>query len=51
MLPVMDELIGVMCNISKANSHIAMLSRTHGQVDDFNCTCRGLLDIALQLVV
>ncbi|GFY83523.1 L-Aspartase-like family protein [Actinidia rufa] len=31
MLPVMDELIGAMCNISKVNSHIAMLSRTHGQ--------------------
>ncbi|PSS32551.1 Adenylosuccinate lyase [Actinidia chinensis var. chinensis] len=33
MLPVMDELIGAMCNISKANSHIAMLSRTHGQIE------------------
>lgn len=32
IFPVMDELIKVICNMAKDNAHIAMLSRTHGQV-------------------
>jgi adenylosuccinate lyase len=32
IFPVMDELIKAICNISKDNAHIPMLSRTHGQV-------------------
>lgn len=32
MFPVMDELIDAICNMAKDNAHIAMLSRTHGQV-------------------
>ncbi|XP_057510540.1 uncharacterized protein LOC130792916 isoform X3 [Actinidia eriantha] len=31
MFPVMDELIRAICNMAKASSHVAMLSRTHGQ--------------------
>ena len=32
LLPVMDELIGAMCNMAQEYAHIPMLSRTHGQV-------------------
>lgn len=32
IFPVMDDLIKAICNMAKANAHIPMLSRTHGQV-------------------
>ncbi|KNA20703.1 hypothetical protein SOVF_049920 [Spinacia oleracea] len=31
LFPVMDEVIGAMCNMAKEYAHIPMLSRTHGQ--------------------
>ncbi|XP_041011625.1 adenylosuccinate lyase-like [Juglans microcarpa x Juglans regia] len=31
IFPLMDELIGEICNTAKDNAHISMLSRTHGQ--------------------
>ncbi|XP_059666371.1 uncharacterized protein LOC132312135 [Cornus florida] len=31
IFPVMDDLIKAICTIAKANAHIPMLSRTHGQ--------------------
>ncbi|KAI8029363.1 Adenylosuccinate lyase [Camellia lanceoleosa] len=31
IFPVMDELIEAICNMAKANAHVPMLSRTHGQ--------------------
>ncbi|KAB1217782.1 Adenylosuccinate lyase [Morella rubra] len=31
IFPVMDDLIKAICNMAKANAHIPMLSRTHGQ--------------------
>lgn len=33
MLPIMDELIYVMCDMATKTSNISMLSRTHGQVN------------------
>ncbi|KAL7219852.1 hypothetical protein ACSBR2_012838 [Camellia fascicularis] len=31
IFPVMDELIKAVCDMAKANAHVPMLSRTHGQ--------------------
>ncbi|GMP55574.1 hypothetical protein CsSME_00020346 [Camellia sinensis var. sinensis] len=31
IFPVMDELINAVCDMAKANAHVPMLSRTHGQ--------------------
>ncbi|KAL6977441.1 pectate lyase [Sarracenia purpurea var. burkii] len=31
IFPAMDELTKAICNMAKANAHVAMLSRTHGQ--------------------
>ncbi|XP_077241309.1 uncharacterized protein LOC143881872 [Tasmannia lanceolata] len=31
ILPVMDKMLDVICNMAKENAHIPMLSRTHGQ--------------------
>ncbi|KAL7229068.1 hypothetical protein ACSBR2_007709 [Camellia fascicularis] len=33
IFPVMDELIEAICNMAKANAHVPMLSRTHGQIE------------------
>ena len=33
LFPVMDEVVGAMCDMSKKYAHIPMLSRTHGQVN------------------
>lgn len=32
ILPVMDDLINAIYTMAKANAHVPMLSRTHGQV-------------------
>lgn len=32
LFPVMDEVIGALCDMAKEYAHIPMLSRTHGQV-------------------
>ncbi|KAL2933075.1 Adenylosuccinate lyase [Bienertia sinuspersici] len=31
LFPVMDDVIGAMCNMAKEYAHVPMLSRTHGQ--------------------
>ncbi|XP_028058958.1 uncharacterized protein LOC114262762 isoform X2 [Camellia sinensis] len=33
IFPVMDELIKAVCDMAKANAHVPMLSRTHGQIE------------------
>lgn len=38
ILPVMDDLVSAIYAMAKANAHVPMLSRTHGQVQFISLT-------------